>query len=106
MQAVILDRNKQYIVKIGSFLKIDKMNINIGKIFTFEKVLSIFDDKDITIGNPVINEAKVISKIISHSKGKKKKILKFKRRKGYLRRMGCRQKYTLLQILSIENKLN
>lgn len=104
MKAVISDRNKQYIVKVGSFLKIDKIKAHVGSVLEFEKILSIFDENLVLFGNPEVKEKVVVSKVISHFKDKKKKIIKFKRRKGYIRHIGHRQNYTLLQILSIKDK--
>lgn len=104
MKAVICDRNKQYIVKPGSFLKIDKLKDNVGNTVMFEKILLMYDENQNLFDDENVRNKIVISKVISHFKDKKKKIIKFKRRKGYLRNIGHRQNYTLIQILSIQDK--
>lgn len=106
MQAVILDRNKQYFVKEGVFLKIDKLDVNIGDNIEFDKILCFFDGNNSIIGDPFVNKKSVLSKVIQHFKNKKKLILKFKRRKGYLRHYGHKQDYTLIKIVSIKTKID
>jgi large subunit ribosomal protein L21 len=60
------------------------------------------DGKDIKIGSPSIEGAKVDAKILSHGKGKKVIVFKMKRRKKYRRRNGHRQAYTEIQITGIK----
>jgi len=104
MHAIILDRNKQYLVKQGLLLQVDCLNIDIGEVLCFDKILLLDDGVTVVVGDPFISDKKVVSKVVSHIKGKKKVILKFKRRKNYVRKIGHRQRYTLLEIISFENK--
>ena len=105
MHAIILDRNKQYFVKPGILLKVDLLKIAVGELLVFNKLLLFYNTyDDILFGNPFISNKSVVSKVLSHIKGDKKIILKFKRRKHYMKKQGHRQKYTLLKIVSFENK--
>ena len=105
MNVVILDRNKQYFVKEGDIIKIDSINLPINSDIIFDNVFSFLDynDENLIFKSDFIKKKIVISKILSHIKDKKKLILKFKRRKGYLRRFGHRQNYTFIKIISINN---
>lgn len=101
MHAVILDRNKSYFVKVGSVLNFDLLAIEPDSILNFEKVLLYSDDKEMFIGSPFLNFVSVTGKVIKNIKAKKVVSLKFRRRKHYMKKIGHRQKYTLVKILSI-----
>jgi len=104
MHAIILDRNKQYVIKKDTVLKVDKLNVNINDIIHMDKILFLNYDDNVFLGNPFVEGKTIVLKVISHIKSKKVLVLKFKRRKNYLRRHGHRQDYTLLQFLHLENK--
>ena len=104
MHAIILDRNKQYLVKEGSVLKIDFLNSNIGDVINFEKILFFSNEDRTLVGDPFIRDKIVVSQVVDHIKDKKKIILKFKRRKHYMKKRGHRQRYTLLKIISFKDK--
>ena len=105
MNVVILDRNKQYFVKEGDIVKIDSINLPINSNIIFDNVFCFLNsnDENLFLKSDSIKNKFVVSKILSHVKDKKKLVLKFKRRKGYLRRFGHRQKYTFIKIISINN---
>lgn len=100
MNVVILDRNKQYFVKEGDVIKIDSIKLPINSNIIFYNVFTFLDQNN---ENLSFKSKYVVSKILSHIKDKKKLVLKFKRRKGYLRRFGHKQKYTFIKIISINN---
>lgn len=101
MFAVIKTGGKQYKVKKGLVFDIEKLAVEAGKEVKFEEVLLIEKDDKIEIGQPFIEKAKVIVKVIDHVKDKKVNIIKFKRRKHHLKRQGHRQQYTRVEVLDI-----
>lgn len=104
MHAIILDRNKQYRIKENTILKVDLLNANINDILYMDKILFLDYNNEVLIGDPFISGKSIVVKVISHIKNKKILVLKFKRRKNYLRRFGHKQQYTLLKFLHLEDK--
>ena len=103
MYAIILDRNKQYFIENNSIIKVDFLNVKIGDIIKINKILFFNDNAINIIGKPFVLNTHVLFKVVDHVKDSKKLIIKFKRRKHHLKKMGHRQKYTILKMISIEN---
>lgn len=105
MYAVITCGSKQYMVKEGQKIKIEKVKLEIGEVFEINKVLLI-DEKPkkikIILGKPFVNKAKVSAEIIAHNREKKIKIIHFKRRKHYMKHKGHRQWFTKIKIIKIK----
>ena len=101
MQAVIRTGGKQYIVKPGDVIDIEKISGEAGDTVNFEEVLLVTNDDSTQIGKPIVDNAKVEGKILSQKKGDKIIVFKFKRRKGYRRKAGHRQKLTSVEITGI-----
>ena len=102
MYAVIKTGGKQYRVSEGETLKIEKLEVEPGKKVTFNEVLMIADGENVQIGSPLVDKASVEAKVISQGKGKKVNILKFKRRKQFMKKQGHRQLFTEIQIGKIK----
>ena len=102
MYAVIATGGKQYKVKEGDTLRVEKVAGEVGKPITFEKVLMFSDGKEVKIGTPLIEKAAVKGTIVEQGKAKKIIVFKYKRRKRYRRKQGHRQQYTAVKIDSIE----
>ncbi len=98
MYAVIRTGGKQYRVIPGEKLKVEKLSGEVGSDITIDKVLMIADGDDVTIGAPLIAGATVPATVISHGRGDKVMIFKFRRRKHYRKTQGHRQSYTEIQI--------
>lgn len=98
MYAVIRTGGKQYRVIPGEKLKVEKLLGEVGSDITIDKVLMIADGDDVTIGAPLIAGATVPATVISHGRGDKVMIFKFRRRKHYRKTQGHRQSYTEIQI--------
>lgn len=99
MYAIIVDGGRQYKVAPGQRLDIDlRRDANPGEVLEFSNVLAIGGDEGLQLGSPAISGAKVTAKVIGLEKGEKIYIQKFRRRKGYKRRTGHRQKYTRIEI--------
>ena len=101
MYAVIVTGGKQYRVKEGQTVKVEKLTAEEGSNVDFDRVLMVADGEDIKIGAPYVDGGKVTATIKSHGRGKKIKIVKFRRRKHSRSQMGHRQSYTELQITGI-----
>jgi len=102
MIAVIKTGGKQYIVKPGDKLKIEKIEEKEGKEVTFSEVLLLDNDKKVEIGTPFIKDAKVSAKVLKHGKGDKIIVFKYKSKKRYSRKIGHRQPFTEVEIIGIK----
>lgn len=101
MHAVIKTGGKQYRVKPGDILKVEKLDVEDGSQVEFDQVLMVSSDSGVKIGAPLVAGAKVTASIVGHGRGKKIRIIKFKRRKHHLKRQGHRQSFTQVQITDI-----
>lgn len=101
MYAVIQTGGKQYRVSEGDTVKVEKLGAEEGASIDLDKVLMIADGENVKVGTPYVDGGKVVATVKSHGRGKKVKIIKFKRRKHHLKRQGHRQWYTELEITGI-----
>ncbi|MCW9024129.1 MAG: 50S ribosomal protein L21 [Gammaproteobacteria bacterium] len=101
MYAVIKTGGKQYKVEQGQKLRVEKINAESGASVELDKVLMIADGDNVTIGAPYIDGGKVTATITEHGRGKKIRIIKFRRRKHHKKTQGHRQAYTELEITGI-----
>jgi len=103
MLAIIKTGGKQYLVTPGQKIKIEKLNNKTDEKneVIFSEVLLIENDGKIEIGNPLIDNAKVIGKILNQGKAKKVIIFKYKAKKRYKVKKGHRQPFTEIEILKI-----
>lgn len=101
MYAVIVSGGKQHRVAEGEVLRVEKLQAEAGSSIDFDKVLLVANDEDVKIGAPVVDGAKVTAEVVSHGRGKKVHIMKFKRRKHHMKRMGHRQWFTEIKITAI-----
>jgi len=101
MYAIIQTGGKQYRVTEGDTLKVEKIDADEGADVELDKVLMIADGETITVGKPYVEGGKVLATVKGHGRGKKVKIIKFRRRKQYLKRQGHRQWFTELTVTGI-----
>ena len=101
MYAVILTGGKQYSVKVGDSIFVEKLNAEADSEVTFEKVLAVGEEGAVKVGAPVVEGATVVGKVIKNGKGKKIRIFKYNAKKGYRKRQGHRQPYTKVEIAKI-----
>jgi large subunit ribosomal protein L21 len=101
MYAVISTGGKQYRVSEGSVLRIEKLEADAGANVEFDKVLLVGSGDQVKIGAPFLSGGKVTATVQSHGKGEKKVIVKFRRRKHYLRQGTHRQTYTEVKVTGI-----
>jgi large subunit ribosomal protein L21 len=101
MFAVISTGGKQYRVSEGTVLRIEKLTADAGATVEFDQVLLLGQGEDVKVGKPFLGGAKVTATVQSHGKGDKVSIVKFRRRKHYLRQKGHRQPYTEIKVTGI-----
>ena len=102
MYAIIEACGKQYKVTEGDVVFFEKLDAEEGKKVTFDKVILVSDDKKVQVGNPYVKGIKVEGKGVSHGKGKKILVFKYKAKKNYRRTQGHRQPYTKVEITNIK----
>ena len=101
MQAVIVTGGKQYSVKEGDIIFIEKLNAEADTTVTFDQVLAVLDGENSKFGAPVVSGASVAAKVLKNGKGKKVTIIKFRAKKDSKSKQGHRQPYTKVQIEKI-----
>jgi large subunit ribosomal protein L21 len=101
MYAIVISGGKQYKVSKGNSIEVERISGNVGELIEFKEVLMVSNNDKIDIGTPYLDNVKVIGEIIEQKKGKKIIVFKFKRRKGYRKKIGHRQLLTKLKIKDI-----
>lgn len=101
MYAVVATGGKQYKVREGEILRIEKIDGEVGSPVNFDRVLMFSNGSDVTLGQPVVEGAAVSGTIVEQGKNKKIIVFKYKRRKRYRRTQGHRQAFTAVKIGSI-----
>ncbi len=101
MYAVIASGGKQYRVEQGDRLRVERLDAEEGAEIELDRVLLVGDGDQVTVGTPVVEGSKVAATVKGHGRHRKIRVVKFKRRKNYLRRHGHRQSFTELEIKSI-----
>lgn len=93
--AVIQTGGKQYLVREGETLRIEKLADEVEGALVFDQVLLVCDaDGAVKIGAPYVEGAQVSAVVKAHGRADKVNIIKFRRRKHHMKRMGHRQHYT------------
>ena len=101
MYAVIETGGKQYTVREGDLVKVEKLDANEGDAVTFDKVLLVAKDGSVNVGKPYVADAKVEAKVLKQAKDKKVIVYRFKAKKNERIKRGHRQPYTLVEIGSL-----
>lgn len=101
MFAVIKTGGKQYRVSQGDKLRVESLDAEAGESINLDQVLMVGEGDKVTVGAPLVSGAAVSAKVLTHGRGKKVDIVKFRRRKHYRRQMGHRQNYTEVEITGI-----
>ncbi len=102
MYAIIATGGKQYKVTEGDIIRVEKLGVEAGETVTFDDVLAISDD-GLKVGSDVAN-ATVSASVVENGKGKKITVYKYKRKKGYHKKIGHRQLYTAVKIEKINTE--
>lgn len=101
MYAIIQEGGRQHKVTSGDRLLIDRPFVEGTKTITFDQVLLVAGEGDPKIGQPIVAGATVTADVVGAKKGPKIDTIKYKRRKGYHKKVGHRQKYTEVKITAI-----
>lgn len=100
--AIIETGGKQYQVREGDVIQVERVVKNPGDEVSFDRVLLVSKEGEIKVGDPILKDAKVLGKFLKEIKGEKVIAFKYKRRKNYRRKVGHRQKYSLVKIESLQ----
>ena len=101
MYAIIETGGKQCKVAEGDVIKVEKLAVEEGQEYSFDKVLVVAKDSDVTVGAPYVAGAKVSASVLGEGKAKKVIVYKYKSKKGFHKKKGHRQPFTELQIKAI-----
>ena len=101
MYAVFRSGGKQYRAAKGDVLRLEKIDGDEGATVNFDEVLLVGEGSDIKVGSPVLSGSTVIAKVVRQGKSRKVTVVKFKRRKNYLRQGSHRQFFTEVEITGI-----
>jgi len=102
MQAVIATGGKQYLVKEGDIIRVEKIDLDKGQNIEFDQVLMVDKDGEYFIGRPLVEKARVSGKILTQDKAKKIIVFKYKSKKKYRKKTGHRQPFTEILIEKID----
>ena len=102
MYAVIETGGKQYQVKEGDELFIEKLSAQADEKVSFDKVMAVGNEGSITVGAPYVEGASVAATVIKNGKGKKSTVFTYKPKKGEKTKQGHRQPYTKVRIDAIK----
>jgi len=101
MQAVIVTGGKQYSVKEGDVIYVEKLGAEAEATVTFDQVLAIVDGENSKFGTPVVEGATVTGKVLKNGKGKKIVVFKYRPKKDSKSKQGHRQPYSKVEIQKI-----
>lgn len=102
MFAVIETGGKQYKVSENDIISVEKLGVDKGGEYTFDKVVALLGENGITTGDPYVAGAKVVAKVLENGKQKKIYVMKYKSKKNEKKKIGHRQPFTKVQIVSIK----
>jgi len=101
MYAVFVSGGKQHRVAQGDVVKLELLDAEPGSAIEFDQVLLVANGDDVKIGAPVVDGGKVTGEVVTHGRGEKIRIIKFRRRKHHRKQMGHRQYFTEVKITGI-----
>ena len=102
MFAVIETGGKQYRVNEGDVIFVEKLDVNEGDTIVFDRVLALSIGQSFEVGAPIVEGAKVTAKVLKNGKAKKIYVMKYKAKKNEKKKLGHRQPYTKVEIVSVE----
>jgi large subunit ribosomal protein L21 len=101
MYAVFATGGKQYRAAPGDVLRVETLDAEAGSTIELDQVLMVANEGQINVGAPMISGATVSATVLSHGRGEKILVVKFRRRKHHRKQMGHRQNYTEIEITGI-----
>ena len=101
MYAVFVSGGKQHRVAEGDVVRLELLEADAGQTIEFDQVLLVSNGEDVKIGAPVVEGGKVKAEVVTHGRGDKIRIVKFRRRKHFRKQAGHRQYFTEVKITGI-----
>ncbi len=101
MYAVFRSGGKQYRASKGEVLRLEKLDAEEGASVKFDEVLLVGEGSNLKVGSPLVSGSSVSAKVLKQGKSDKVSVVKFKRRKNYLRQHTHRQYFTEVEITAI-----
>lgn len=101
MYALVEILGKQYKAEVGQTIRVDRINKPAGESVEFDTVLAVVDGENARFGAPYVEGARIVASLEEEIKGDKVRVYKFKRRKGYRRTQGHREKYSIIKVSAI-----
>jgi large subunit ribosomal protein L21 len=101
MYALVEIQGKQYKAEQGKTLKVDRVGQDAGEVVVFDSVLMLRDDDKTNVGTPFVKGAQVKTVVQEHVRDPKVVVYKYKKRKGYARKRGHKQQYSVLRVEEI-----
>lgn len=98
MFAIVTIAGQQFKVEEGNELFVHRLDAKEGDQLSFDDVLLVDQDGDVTLGKPTVDGAEVNASVLEHLKGDKVIVFKKKRRKGYRKKNGHRQHFTKIKV--------
>lgn len=98
MYAVFKSGGKQFRAEAGGQIRIPSLDVEAGETVSFDEVLLTSDGETVSVGEPTVKGASVKAEVVRHGRTKKIIVFKRKRRKGYRRKQGHRQKFTEIRV--------
>ena len=99
MYAIIRAGGKQYRVEKGDVVRLERLEVELGKSVTLDEVLLVSaGEGDVKVGSPMVEGASVTGTVVEQSRGAKVRVFKYKKRKHYRRTRGHRQHLTAVRI--------
>ena len=102
MYAVVQTGGKQYTVREGDLIRVERIDGEVGDVVELKEVLLVGGEKRFKVGTPIVSKARVVGQIVEQSKARKIVVFKMKKRKNVRRKRGHRQLYTKLMISRIK----
>ncbi|HBX80098.1 MAG TPA: 50S ribosomal protein L21 [Propionibacteriaceae bacterium] len=101
MYAIVRSGGRQHKVAVGDVLEIDKINVKVGDSVALTPLM-VVDGDAVTLDAKKLAKVSVSAEVLAETKGPKIRILKYKNKTGYKKRMGHRQRYTQVKVTGIE----
>jgi large subunit ribosomal protein L21 len=100
--AVVRSGARQYRASVGDTVLVERLRADVGQQLELEEVLLVADGKEVTVGQPLVEGAKVVATVVAQEKGPKLRVFKYRPKQRYRRRSGHRQHYTRLRVDEIQ----
>ncbi len=102
MYAIIRTGGKQYRVKPGDVVRVERLAGEVGSTVTLDEVLLVAGEGEPRVGSPRLEHASVVGTVVAQDRDAKVRVFKYKKRKHYRRTRGHRQSFTAVRIDAVQ----